>query len=120
MSIKKFIKDKILMTSLICFGLVTIEVFLIPYQFSKFIKLYIPIIILLLYLLGSIIEYNVKKRFYNKVFDTLDELDQKYLINEIITKPDFLEGRLLIEALEEIDKSMHENVNKYKYMRRRL
>lgn len=120
MSIKKFIKDKMLITILILFGIATIEIFLIPYKFSTFIKIYIPTIILGLYLIGSTIEYAIKRSFYNKVFNNLNELDQKYLITEIIKTPDFSDGQILISLLEEIDKSMHENVNKYKYMRRRL
>lgn len=35
---------------------------------------------------------------------------------EIINKPNFIEGRILKETLEETDKSMIENVNKYKYL----
>ena len=46
----------------------------------------------------------------------LEELDEKYLITEIIKNPNFLEGQILKNSLEQIDKSMLENVNKYKYM----
>lgn len=46
----------------------------------------------------------------------LEELDEKYLITEIIKTPNFLEGQIFKNSLEQIDKSMLENVNKYKYM----
>ena len=46
----------------------------------------------------------------------LDELEEKYLITEIIKNASFIEGQILKEILEEIDKSMSDNVNKYKYM----
>ena len=46
----------------------------------------------------------------------LEELEEKYLITEIINTPDFLEGKILKNTIEAIDKSMLENVNKYKYM----
>lgn len=120
MNFRSFIKDKILLTFLIIFGILTIEVFLIPYKFTLFIKLYIPIAILLVYLIGILIEYYYKKNFYNNTLSILNELNEKYLITEIIKTPDFADGRILKEMLEEIDKSMIENVNKYKYMRRRL
>lgn len=120
MNFKNFIKDKILLTVLIIFGIATIEVFLIPYSFALFIKLYIPIAILLLYLVGISLEYFSKRKFYNNTLDILNKLDEKYLITEIIRTPDFAEGKILKEFLEEIDKSMIENVNKYKCMRRRL
>ena len=104
MSIKKFIKEKILITVLLLFAIASIEIFLIPYPYGNFIKIYIPGIILSVYIIGNIIEYFIKK------------LDQKYLITEIIQKPDFFEGELLIDILQDINKSMYENVNKYKYM----
>lgn len=120
MSFRSFIKDKILLTVLIIFAIATIEIFLIPYKFTLFIKLYIPIAILLLYLIGIAFEYFRKRNFYNNTLGILNQLDEKYLITEIIKTPDFAEGKILKEILEDIDKSMIENVNKYKYMRRRL
>ena len=116
MSIKKFIKEKILITVLLLFAIASIEIFLIPYPYGNFIKIYIPGIILSVYIIGNIIEYFIKKSFYKKLINDLNELDQKYLITEIIQKPDFFEGELLIDILQDINKSMYENVNKYKYM----
>lgn len=116
MNFRNFIKDKILLTVLIIFGICTIEIFLIPYKFTLFVKLYIPIVILFLYLIGIMIEYFIKRNFYNNTREILNQLEEKYLITEIIRTPDFAEGKILKEMLEEIDKSMIENVNKYKYM----
>ena len=115
MSIKDFIKDKILLTILLLLGIIIIEIFLIPYPFGKFIKIYIPTIIVCLYLIGIGIEYFIKQRFYKKIENILNELDEKYLITEIIKEPNFIEGKLLKNTLEQIDKSMLEHVNKYKY-----
>lgn len=116
MHFKSFLKDKIISIILLILGVMTIEVFLIPYRFGSFIKLYIPIVILGLYLIGIIIEYFTKRSFYNNLLDTLDRLDEKYLITEIIKSPSFIEGKILKESLAQIDKSMVENVNKYKYI----
>lgn len=57
-----------------------------------------------------VIEYRKKSRFYNDMSAKLEELDQKYLITEMIQKPDFLEGDIFCEALYDIDKSMNERV----------
>lgn len=120
MSLKKFIKDKIVLTILILVGIITIEIFLIPYPFGTFIKLYIPISILIVYIIGILIEYITKNKFYKNLLDLLYSLDEKYLIAEIMNTPNFIEGSILREVLEQTDKAMIENVNKYKYMRRRL
>lgn len=116
MSLKNFIKDKILVTILLIFAIITIEIFLIPYPYGNFIKIYIPVIIFTLYLIGILIEYFTKRSFYKNLSNILNELDEKYLITEIIKSPNFTEGKILKDVLEQVDKSMVENVNKYKYM----
>ena len=50
------------------------------------------------------------------MLDALDELDDKYLIAEIISTPSFEEGKILKQILEQTNKSMLENVNNYKYL----
>lgn len=120
MDFKTFIKDKKLLTFLLLFGIITIEIFLIPYQVGYFIRLYIPVVIFSLYVIDIIIEYYIKRRFYENLSNTLNELSEKYLITELVNSPSFMEGKMLKNLLEEVDKSMIENVNKYKYMRGRL
>ena len=67
-------------------------------------------------MISIIIEYFKRKKFYDNLLKMLEELDEKYLITEIIKNPNFLEGKIFKNTLEQIDKSMLENVNKYKYM----
>ena len=86
------------------------------YNVGMFIKIYIPLIIMGLYVVSIAIEYFKKKKFYDNLSNMLEELEEKYLITEIINTPDFLEGKILKNTIETIDKSMLENVNKYKYM----
>ena len=116
MKFSLFLKDKILQISLIIFGIATIEIFLLAYPFGNFIKIYIPIIITCLYFMSIIIEYLRKRKYYINIYKLLNELEEKYLITEIIKSPDFIEGEILKEILEQVDKSMLENVNKYKYL----
>lgn len=61
-----------------------------------------------------IADYIRKKTFYNNFKCKLDSLDQKYLIVEMLQEAYFLEGRILTDALYEIDKSMIEKINEYK------
>ncbi len=116
MKFKDFLKDKIITTILLLFAIATIEIFLIAYPIANFIRIYIAIIILGLYIIGITIEYLVKKQFYKNLIMTLEELEEKYLITEIVKSPSFIEGKILKNSLEQINKSMIENVNKYKYM----
>ena len=116
MDFKLFFKEKVITILLLLFGIITIEIFLMAYNVGMFIKIYIPLIIIGLYMISIIIEYFKRKKFYDNLLKILEELDEKYLITEIIKTPNFLEGQILKNSLEQIDKSMLENVNKYKYM----
>lgn len=114
MKLREFIKDKILNIVLIVFAILTIEVFLCIYNFGTMIKIYIPISILIAYMIGILIEYYCKNKYYGEMRNKVDELDQKYLITEIMSKASFLEGKIFGEILRDINKSMLENVNDYK------
>ena len=116
MNFRLFFKEKAITILLLLFGIITIEIFLMAYNVGMFIKIYIPLIIMGLYMISIIIEYFKRKKFYNNLLNMLEELDEKYLITEIIKTPNFLEGQIFKNSLEQIDKSMLENVNKYKYM----
>ncbi len=116
MKFRDFIKDKMIAITLLLLGIVTIEIFLMAYPYGNFIKIYIPLTIFILYFIGLMIEYTSKKNFYANLSNTLNDLDEKYLITEIINTPNFIEGKILKNSLEQIDKSMLEHVNKYKYL----
>lgn len=116
MNFRLFFKEKAITILLLLFGIITIEIFLMAYNVGMFIKIYIPLIIMGLYMISIIIEYFKRKKFYDNLLKMLEELDEKYLITEIIKTPNFLEGQIFKNSLEQIDKSMLENVNKYKYM----
>ena len=116
MTFRDFIKEKIVIIGLILFGLITIEIFLMAYPFGIFIKIYIPVSITLLMAIGIFAEYLLKKNYYKEVQNVLDELEEKYLISEIIKMPDFTEGKILKNILDQVDKSMIDNVNRYRYM----
>lgn len=116
MNLKEFLKDRIITIFLIIFSLITIEIFLIVYPFANFLKLYVPCIVLFFYFIGLAIEYFSKKSYYDNFLSILQQLDDKYLVCDIVKDANFVEGKILKESLQDINKSMIENVNKYKYM----
>lgn len=116
MKISEFLKDKTLEIIFAIFLIITIVAFLSVTQVDLFIKMYIPIAILLFFIIVLTVEYIRKKKFYNAIKESLIELDEKYLIAETIEKPSFLDGKFLKNILIETDKSMIEHVNKYKYL----
>ncbi len=64
------------------------------------------------FLLILLIPYFRKKKFYTDLLLNIEALDKSYLVLETLSKPEFYEGKLLYQALYEINKSMNENVKK--------
>lgn len=114
MKFKDFIKDKMILIIGILLAVISIEILLIIYNISIIAKVYIAGIIILVLIIALITEYIKKKNFYNQLKNNLEELEEKYLISEIINTPNFTEGKILKEVIQETGKSMLENVNYYK------
>ena len=116
MSFKEYIKDKIFYILTLLFVVVTSEILLIPFNIHKFVKVYIKIVPIIMFFICFFIEYYKKKKYYNNLKNKLEDLEEKYLISEIIKTPNFAEGKILKEILQETEKSMVENVNGYKHL----
>lgn len=113
MNFKSYLKDKIVELITASAVLVITIWLLVAFKVN-------PVLILLLAglfvmsLLGIFIyDYNRKKKFFNDIMEKVSRLDKAYLVLETLDTPDFLEGRLIVDTLYEIDKSMAENVALY-------
>lgn len=60
------------------------------------------------------LEYLHKFKYYRDLTETAEQLERKYLLSEIIDCPDFLEGKLGFEVLQRCNKSMNDQVAKYR------
>ena len=65
-----------------------------------------------------ILDFYKSKKFYDNISITLDKLDRKYLLPEVIEEPNFYHGKFLYEVLKETDKDMHEHVKYYEDMQK--
>ncbi len=87
--------------------------------FAFKLKMQLIVIFLTLYFLFFslllLIDFFRKKTFYQKLLFQIKELDQSYLITELLEEPNFYEGKLFYQALYEINKSMIENIKNYEY-----
>ncbi|MBS5863149.1 MAG: sensor histidine kinase [Clostridium sp.] len=116
MKFKDYLKDKIIYISLLVFAIITIEILLIPYDIHVFIRIYTALIIIIAFLIGFLLEYYSKKKFYETIKSRIEELEEKYLVMEVLPKTNFTEATILENIIKDTGKSMIENVNKYKYM----
>lgn len=116
MSLKEYLKDRFL------FLLINFILFIIIYIVMLLINISTNIIFLTFCIwflpLFSFIfsEFIKSKGFYNELNTIMDSLDKKYLLSEIISEPEFIEGKLMYYLLKQANKNMHEHVNKYRDM----
>lgn len=72
------------------------------------------------YLVGAFIplavEYHRKKTFYENLNNAFEQLDQKNLIAEMLSPPDFYEGVQLYDILQASNKAYLEEIKRYKNM----
>lgn len=109
-----YLKDKSYFIIIYFLGVVIIFLMLLAFKIEFSLNLAILIVLLSLFISIVLIDYFRKKTFYQKLFNDLKRLDKGYLVLEMLNEPDFYEGQLLYQALEDINKSMCENVNFYK------
>lgn len=109
-----YIKDKVAiifmyfaMMILVTFFL---SMFIVPYPLT----ISIVTIMIMFLIIFIIYDYNRKSSFYNKLIGNLQGLDKKYLVTELVERPNFIEGKIFYDSLYEIDKSMYEEIETYK------
>lgn len=110
MKLTEFIKDRF--TAYLIFVLTW--VLMLIFLFTFHVQTEAVVIASVLLWIGRCIaeawEFLRKKQFYDKLLHDLSELDQKYLLSEMIGEPEFREGRILSEVMRETNKSMCEQI----------
>ena len=114
MKFRDFIKEKLILIVGMILALASVEILLLAYNINILIRIYIVFIVIFIVILSILIEYKKKKDYYNELIKNMEDLKEKYLISEIVKTPNFVEGRILKEILQDTGKSMLENVNYYK------
>ena len=114
MRFRDYIKEKMVLIIGTILALVSVEILLLAYNISILTRVYCAFIIIFILVLAILIEYKKKKDYYNELIKNMEDLKEKYLISEIIKTPNFIEGKILKDILQDTGKSMLENVNYYK------
>lgn len=114
MTLKDYIADKMpfLITNVILFAAVSGILLLLNMSgaivFLIFIVWFTPVVTYIL------VEFIRMGMFHKELSGTLESLDQKYLVAEIMKEPGSAEGRLLYKVLQESNRNMHEHVKSYR------
>lgn len=113
MSLKTYLRDKGMFLIVNLFLLLTFSAFLLflniksEYVIIVILAWSMPITSLL------IIEYWKRREYYTSTIELLNNLDKKFLLSELIHKPDFIDGEILYEILFDTNRDMHEFLKEY-------
>ena len=113
MKLSKYLKTNFLIILLFIVIIAIINLILISFKTNEQAIIGVTITAIIGFILSIIYDFNRRKKFYSKFLNNLELLDKKYLITEMIEKPNFYEGEILYDALYEIDKSMAEEIKNY-------
>ena len=113
MRFSKYLKNNYLIILLFIVIIAIIDLMLISFKTNNQAIVGVTVTAVLGFILYLIYDFYRRKKFYDKFINDLDLLDKKYLITEMIEKPNFYEGEILYDALYEIDKSMSEKIKEY-------
>lgn len=109
-----YIKDKILEGIVLITAMAVMLIFMTAFHVSGQLTAVIILIHIIASLSFFLLDFFRKRRFYNDLQTNIKNLDKKYLICETIESPNFYEGELLCEVLDEANKSMCDNIAEYR------
>ena len=114
MKLSNYLKDKIFVIVLVILTYCIITSFMIGFKIVDEFRWCFTVIYFLLFITLFLYDYFRKYFFYKEILSKLELLDEKYLICELLSKPNFLDGEILYQMLYEINKSMNENIRDYR------
>ena len=115
MKLKHYLWDNKLLILLYLIVTFIIFVFLWSFHMNYVLIFYVIVLLLLNGFILILASYFKKRFFYQQLLKNVKELDQKYFALELISNPNFLEGKIVYQCLYDINKSMIEHLNQYKF-----
>ena len=113
MKLSKYLRSNYLIILLFIVIISIINLMLVSFKVQNQAIMGVNLTAILGFIIYVVYDFGRRKKFYNKFLNDLDLLDKKYLITEMIDKPEFYDGEILYDTLYEIDKSMSEKIKEY-------
>ena len=114
MGLKRFVKDKLLFLFLEGVVIACIATLLVILRLNTYTVGFIVFLLTGTAVGALSIEYLIKDKYYRGLLTHLKRLDKKYLLSEFAEEADFYEGNILRECLLETNKSMNDEIGRYR------
>ncbi len=114
MKLSEYVKDRVGAYVIRLVALALCAIFLNAFRVQRQALMITIVIFVAAALLFDLWDFMRKREFYKRLQISLRELEQKYLLPELLDEPGFYEGKILMECLRDCDKSMAEHVATYR------
>lgn len=114
MTLAEYLKDKLFSIVIVIFAAVFSGMLLSVLGIGGYAVGFVAAIFLLGETAALLTEFFRKRAFYNDLLKNLEQLDKKYLLTEMTERPTFCEGGILYDVLKETDKSMNDEIARYR------
>ena len=114
MKLSTYLKDKLYAFLIFIIYIIILIIFLIALKLSSSIIIFITVFTIVIFFVILFFDYFRKRKFYSELLDKLNTLDKKYLLIEMLLEPNFLEGKILYDVLDEVNKNEHDLISKLK------
>lgn len=116
MSLINFLKEKIIYIFSQIFLIIFIVLLFEMLKVDNFASIMITTLITIVTIFSLGYEYLKKYHYYKNLYKALNELKQKYYISQVIEDADFMDGIILKDIINQTNKSMNDEISKYKIM----
>lgn len=107
-----FLRDHLAMILIMLASFLVLDLFLVAFKIPVALIIFIDLFFGVVFLTLLIIDYVRRAKFYHELQQNFEQLGQKYLITEILERPNFLDGQIFYDLLYETDKSMREEITR--------
>ena len=114
MKLSTYLKDKLYAFLIFIIYIIILLLFLIALKLSSSIIIFIIVFTIVIFFVILFFDYFRKRKFYSELLDKLNTLDKKYLLIEMLLEPNFLEGKILYDVLDEVNKNEHDLISNLK------
>lgn len=114
MKLTDYLKDRLPAYGIGFISWLLVLIFLFAFRVSVQAVIIVSVILFLGAMGTEAWNYLRKVRYYDKLINDMERLDKKYLLSEMSDSPDFLDGCILYEVMQETNKSMCEHIAEYR------
>ncbi|MBC5995305.1 sensor histidine kinase [Romboutsia ilealis] len=100
MTILNYIKDKSLSIFILFITVIISYSFMLAVNIESHSAIFIEMIFIICFVLILIFDFIKKRKYYNELLKSFQDIEEKSYITEVIKKPNFIEGKILYDILK--------------------